>query len=104
MKTKEIQELFKQFEAVAHELNGIECWSARELQELLGYSNWQNFENVLIKAQNACIQAGGKIEDHFTDVSKMIKTGKGAEKQIDDILLTRYSCYLFAQNGDSQKP
>ncbi|MCL1933671.1 MAG: DNA damage-inducible protein D [Candidatus Azobacteroides sp.] len=103
MKTKEIQMLFKQFEAVAHELNGVECWSARELQELLGYSNWQNFEKVLIKAQNACIQAGGKIEYHFTDVSKMIKLGKGAEKQIDDILLTRYACYLIAQNGDSQK-
>jgi DNA-damage-inducible protein D len=104
MKTKEIKELFNQFEAVAHELNGVECWSARELQELLGYSNWQNFEKVLIKAKNACYQVGEKIEYHFTDVSKMIMIGKGAEKQIDDMLLTRYACYLIAQNGDSQKP
>ena len=104
MKTKEIQMLFKQFEAVAYEINGVECWSARELQVLLGYSNWQNFEKVLIKAQNACIQVGGKTEYHFTDVSKTIAMPKGAEKQIDDILLTRYACYLIAQNGDSQKP
>ena len=103
MKTEEIQMLFKQFEAVAYEVNGVECWSARELQVLLGYSNWQNFEKVLIKAKNACIQAGGKIDYHFTDVSKMISIGKGAEKQIDDMLLTRYACYLIAQNGDSQK-
>ena len=104
MKTEEIQALFNQFEAVAHELNGVECWSARELQVLLGYSNWQNFEKVLVKARNACIQAGGKADYHLIDVSKMIKVGKGAEKQIDDILLTRYACYLIAQNGDSQKP
>ena len=104
MKSEEIQALFNQFEAVAHELNGVECWSARELQVLLGYSNWQNFEKVLVKAKNACVQAGGNAEYHLTDVSKMIKVGKGAEKQIDDILLTRYACYLIAQNGDSQKP
>jgi len=104
MKTKEIQSLFKQFEAVAFELNGVVCWSARELQELLGYSNWQNFEKVLIKAKSACLQAGEKNEYHFTDISKTIPMPKGAEKQIDDILLTRYACYLIAQNGDSQKP
>ena len=104
MKTEEIQALFNQFEAVAHELNGVECWSARELQVLLGYSNWQNFEKVLVKAKNSCTQAGGRAEYHFTDVSKTIQMPKGAEKQIDDILLTRYACYLIAQNGDSQKP
>jgi len=98
MKSKEIQALFKQFEAVAHEFNGVVCWSARELQELLGYSNWQNFEKVLDKAKNACIQVGEKMEYHFTDVSKTIPMPKSAEKQIDDILLTRYACYLIAQN------
>jgi DNA-damage-inducible protein D len=104
MKTEEIQALFNQFEAVAHELDGVESWSARELQKLLGYALWQNFENVIVKAKNACKQVGEKIEYHFIDVNKMIPLGKGAEKQIDDILLTRYACYLIAQNGDSQKP
>ena len=94
LKTNEIKELFSRFEAAAAEYNSIECWSARELQELLGYSLWQNFEKVLVKAKNACEQVGGTVEDHFIDVNKMVKIGSGAEKEIDDILLTRYACYL----------
>jgi len=104
MKTDEIKLLFKQFEAVASEVNGVECWSARELQELLGYSKWENFQKVIDKAKETCQNVSISIEDHFPDVRKMIKIGKGAEIQIDDILLTRYACYLIAQNGDSQKP
>jgi len=103
MKTEEIKELFVQFERAAAELEGIECWSARELQNLLGYSKWENFEKVIQKAKDACKNAGEEIEYHFPDIRKMVKIGSGAEKEIDDILLTRYACYLIAQNGDSRK-
>ncbi len=103
MKTEEIKQLFVQFEAAASELEGIECWSARELQTLLGYSKWENFEKVIQKAKDACENAGEKIDYHFPDVRKMITKGKGAQNEIDDILLTRYACYLIAQNGDSRK-
>jgi DNA-damage-inducible protein D len=103
MKAEQIKALFAQFEAVASELEGVECWSARELQALLGYSKWENFEKVIDKAKESCMQAGEEIKYHFPDVRKMVKIGSGAEKQIDDILLTRYACYLIAQNGDSRK-
>lgn len=103
MKSEEIKELFVQFEAAAAEFEGIECWSARELQGLLGYSKWENFEKVIQKAKDACKNAGQEIDYHFPDVRKMVKIGSGAEKEIDDILLTRYASYLIAQNGDSRK-
>jgi DNA-damage-inducible protein D len=103
MKTEDIKNLFNQFEAAASELEGIECWSARELQTLLGYSKWENFEKVIQKAKEACENAGEKTGYHFPDVRKMITKGKGAQDEINDILLTRYACYLTAQNGDSRK-
>ena len=103
MKSDEIKKLFAQFEAAAAELEGVECWSARELQKLLGYSKWENFEKVIQRAKEACQNAGEEIKYHFPDVRKMVKIGSGAEKEIDDILLTRYACYLIAQNGDSRK-
>lgn len=103
MKSDEIKKLFAQFEAAAAELEGVECWSARELQKLLGYSKWENFEKVIQRAKEACQHAGEEIQYHFPDVRKMVKIGSGAEKEIDDILLTRYACYLIAQNGDSRK-
>lgn len=103
MKTEEIKELFKQFEAAASYFKNVECWSAREMQLLLGYKKWENFEKVIEKAKESCKQAGEKVSDHFPDVRKMIHMPKGAEKEIDDILLTRYACYLIAQNGDSKK-
>lgn len=103
MKTEEIQQLFTLFENIASELEGVECWSARELQALLGYSKWENFEKVIQKAKDACKNAGEEIPYHFPDVRKTIPMPKGAEKEIDDILLTRYACYLVAQNGDSRK-
>ena len=99
MKTKEIQTLFKQFEAVAHEVDGIECWSARELQVLLGYSKWENFKKVIDKAKESCQNVSISINYHFPDVRKMIRVGKGAEIEIDNILLTRYGCYLIAQKS-----
>ena len=103
MKSDEIKNLFSQFEAAASELEGVECWSARELQFLLGYSKWENFEKVVLKAKDACINAGEKVDYHFPDIRKTIPMPKSAEKEIDDILLTRYACYLVAQNGDSRK-
>lgn len=103
MKSEEIKALFARFETVAAEIEGIECWSARELQDLLGYSKWENFLNVIQKAKDACRNAGEEVEYHFPDIRKMITKGKGAQDEIDDILLTRYACYLVAQNGDSRK-
>jgi len=103
MKSDEIKNLFSQFEAAASDLEGVECWSARELQELLGYSKWENFEKVIQKAKDACNNAGEEEDYHFPDIRKTIPMPKGAEKEIDDILLTRYACYLIAQNGDSRK-
>ncbi len=103
MKVNEITELFNRFEAAAADCEGVECWSARELQALLGYSQWRNFSNIIDKAKEACTNVGENISYHFADVSKMVQIGSGAEKQINDILLTRYACYLIAQNGDSKK-
>lgn len=103
MKSEEIRKLFEQFEAITSELEGVECWSARDLQQLLGYSKWENFERVILKAKDACRSAGEKIEDHFPDVRKMVGIGSGTERSLEDIALTRYACYLIAQNGDSRK-
>jgi|SRR6185312_6955671 len=103
MKSEEIKRLFEQFESAASELEGVECWSARELQILLGYSKWENFEKVVQRAKDAATNAGEEIAYHFPDVRKTIPMPKSAEKEIDDILLTRYACYLIAQNGDSRK-
>ncbi len=103
MKREIIQELFNQFEEAAWSFEGIECWSARELQAIFHYTDWRNFLNVIDKAQKACANAGEPVSDHFVDTNKLIKLAKGAERVIDDIALTRYACYLVAQNGDPAK-
>lgn len=104
MKSEDIKQLFEQFEQAVCEVNGVECWSARELQKLLGYSKWENFSNVIEKAKESCANVGQEVSNHFPDVRKTIPMPKGAEKEIDDVLLTRYACYLVAQNGDPRKP
>lgn len=104
MKKELIEELFKKFESACYLYEGVECWSAREMQIILGYSKWDNFLNVILKAKDACLNAGANLLDHFADIGKMVELGSGAERKIDDIALTRYACYLIAQNGDPTKP
>lgn len=103
MKKELITKLHKSFEDCAHQRDGVEFWLARELQELLGYAQWRNFELVVEKAKIACQNAGQPVADHFADVSKMVEIGSQAERPVEDIALTRYACYLIAQNGDPRK-
>ena len=103
MENSTISKLNKTFEDSAYEQDGVEYWLARELQELLGYTDWRNFLNAVEKAKESCKTTGEDILDHFVDVTKMVKIGSGAERKQDDIMLTRYACYLIAQNGDPKK-
>ena len=103
MKPELIVKLFQKFEDACYLYNGIECWSARDLQEILGYAKWDNFKNTIEKAKVACENAGVLVLDHFADVGKMVELGSSAIREVNDVALTRYACYLIAQNGDPAK-
>ena len=98
-----ITRLHKSFEDYVHNEDGVEFWYARDIQHLLAYTQWRNFEQVIEKAKIACKTAGQETPDHFAEVSKVIEAGKGAQHEIRDYKLTRYACYLIAQNGDPRK-
>lgn len=94
----------KDFESIKKlDENGVEFWEARELMPLLDYSTWQNFENVINKAKQACQNSGQYVENHFTDINKMVDLGSGSQRKVKDYKLSRYACYLIAQNGDTDK-
>ena len=94
----------KDFESIKHiDENGVEFWYARELMTMLEYSKWGNFVKVIDKAKESCKNSNMDVLDEFADIGKMIMVAKGAERKIDDYKLTRYACYLIAQNGDSRK-
>lgn len=104
MKTEIIKSLVGNFESYAKtSTEGVEFWLARDLQQLLGYAKWDNFISVISKAKTACEVTEHAVSDHFADVGKTIQMPKGAQKEVPDIMLTRYACYLIAQNGDSKK-
>lgn len=105
MKTELVQSLTTNFEAHAQQTaSGVEFWLARDVQQLLGYDEWRNFIAVISKARTACELSGHLASDHFVDVNKMITLPKGAQREVPDLMLTRYACYLVAQNGDPRKP
>ena len=102
MKKELIHELFEKFEQACYVYKDVECWSARELQILFNYSEWRNFVKVIDKAKEACENAGSKVSDHFVDINKMVPRS-GSSRSLEDMALTRYACYLIAQNGDPFK-
>lgn len=104
MKTDLIHSLTESFEAHAQQAdNSVEFWLARDVQHLLGYSEWRNFAAVVSKAKTACEVSNHPISDHSVEVTKMVDLGSGSQREVDDIMLTRYACYLIAQNGDPKK-
>lgn len=105
MKRDMILQLTTTFEGHAQQAeSGVEYWLARDLQHLLGYAKWDNFLNVVSKAKTACEGSNHRVSDHFADVGKMVDLGSGSQREVEDLMLTRYACYLIAQNGDPKKP
>ncbi len=98
-----IDVLKKKFEDSAHKTDDIEFWFARDLQIILGYVEWRKFQGVIEKAIESYANSGYSTADHFVKAAKKVKLGSEAEREIDDVMLTRYACYLIAQNGDPRK-
>ncbi len=103
MKKELVEELLERFESARVELEGVECWSARDLQVILGYSKWQNFQSALERAKEACENSEEDCGNHFLPVSRSVDIGNNATRKVEDIALTRYAAYLVAQNGDPSK-
>ena len=105
MEKEVITKLHSNFEHIVkvEDETGVEFWLARDLQDLLGYARWENFVKVVSKAKTSCVTVGYDADDHFLDVTKMVTLGSGAQREIADVALTRYACYLIAQNGDPSK-
>jgi DNA-damage-inducible protein D len=105
VKTELVRSLTATFEEHTQQASdGVEFWLARDLQYLLGYTQWRNFLAVVSKAKTACEVSGHPVVDHFVGLNKMVDLGSGSQREVDDMMLTRYACYLIAQNGDPRKP
>ncbi len=105
MDKKRVGQIKEQFDLVTHsdDTANVEFWYARQLMPLLGYERWENFDKAISRAMESCEASGIEVTDHFREVTKMIETGKGAHRSVKDYMLTRYACYLIAQNGDPKK-